>query len=163
MKKLFFSILLLILSFSTFSQEDYATAKAGFRVQGVYIFVACEPIHKYDYVATVKAKVTWSGLSSESFEKAIKKAKKKYKYFNGLIFHDSDLDKADLILFQKLGTSRVGFEIGDKVSFISSSVQYIGEVIELQSTKKKASIKYTDKKGVELIKKIKYTDLTPHK
>lgn len=163
MRYLFFSILALLLSFPTFSQEDYAIAKAGFRVQGVYIFVACEPVYEYEYIATIKAKVTWTGLSSESFEKSIKKAKKKYKYFNGLIFHDSDLDKADLIKFKELGTSRVGFKIGDKVSFILSGKQHIGEVIELQSTKKKASIKYTDDEGLEQIKKIKYTDLTPYK
>jgi len=160
MKKVLFLILSLFLWLNSIAQKDYSYARAGFKVQGVYVFIACEPIYDYEYIATVKAKITWTGLSQEAFEKVIKKAKKKYPYFNGLIFHNSDLNKADLIEFRELATTRGGFKVGDKVSFILLGKQYVGEVIELQSTKKKASVKYIDDNGEEHIKRIGYTELT---
>jgi hypothetical protein len=146
-------------------EKDYSLARVGEKIHGVYIFVRSQPYQEYDYIATITVKINWSGSTYESFEKAIDKAKKKYPYFNGMVFQRKDLTKVDLIKFKGLGVSRGGFKIGDKVSFISgfadTKSQEIGEVIELESSKDKASIKYVDIYGEEKIAKVSYGKITP--
>ena len=96
------SILLTVMltfSMSSFAQSntDYSLASVGKKIYGVFIFLGSEPANEYQYISTVKVKITWSGSQRESFEKAIKKAKKKYPYFNGMIFHTDNFDEVDLI------------------------------------------------------------------
>ncbi len=141
-------------------ENDYSLAKVGKKLYGVYIFVMSEPYHDYDYIATVEAKVNWSGTLEESFEKVISKAKKKYPNFNGIVFHSNDLDKADIIRFKGLEVSRGGIAIGAKVSFIKTGQVYYGEVIELESSKNKGSVKYIDIFEEEQVRKMSYTDMT---
>lgn len=142
-------------------ETDYSLARVGKKIQGVYIFIRTEPYYDYDYIATVDVKINWSGSSEESFEKAIKKAKKKYPYFNGMIFQSSNFEKADLIRFKGLDVSRAGFTLGSKVSFILRNVAYYGEIIELESSKNKASVQFLNLLNENEINEINYSDLTP--
>ncbi len=142
-------------------RQDFSLAKVGEKVFGVYIFVSAEPYHPYDYVATVDAKVSWTGKTKDDFEDIIEKAKKKYSNFNGMIFHSGSLDKADLIRFQDLEVSRGGLKVGQKVSFINMKRVYYGSVVELETSKGRASVNYLDVFEEEKVKKILYTDLTP--
>ena len=142
-------------------EKDYSLARVGEKIYGVYIFVNAKPYYKYQYIATVSVKLNWSGTRYEAFQKAIKKAKKKYPYFNGMIFQSSGFDKVDLINFEGLEVSRGGHTIGSKVSFIDEGKLYYGEIIELGSSKGKGSIKYINKLNEETIIKLPYSDLTP--
>jgi hypothetical protein len=144
--------------------NDYSLARVGERIHGVYIFILSDPYQDYEYIATIKVKINWTGTTTESFEKAIKKAKKKYPYFNGMVFQRRDFSKVDLIKFKGLEVSRGGFQIGGYVSFITgygtTKAQQIGEIIELETRKNKASIKYLDIYGDEKIALVEYGDLT---
>lgn len=135
-------------------EKNFSLAYVGERINGIYIFVLSEPAQKYEYIATVDVDMNWTGTLSENFEKAIKKAKKKHPYFNGLIFQKKDLSKADLIKFIDLDISKGGVKLNGKVSFIEKNKLCVGEVVELQ--KDKASVKLSDGK----IKKIEYDKLT---
>ena len=53
-----------------------------------------------------------------------------------------NFNKADLIRFKGLEVSIAGFTLGSKVSFIFKNVVYYGEIIEFESTKNKASVKF---------------------
>jgi hypothetical protein len=155
--------LILMLSFIGFlaniviAQEtkDYSLAKAGEKVNGVYIFVLCEPAQEYEYIATVDVKMTWDGTLEENFEKAIKKAQKKHPYFNALIFQKKDMSKADLIKFTDIDISKGGVSLGSKVSFIESKKMKVGEVVELKNVT--AAIKLPNGE----IKRLEYKRLTP--
>ena len=142
-------------------QPDYSLAKVGKKIQGVYIFIRTDPYYEYDYVGSVKVKINWTGSVEESFEKAIQKAKKKHPYFNGMIFQSSNFEQADLIRFKGLEVSRAGFTIGSKVSFIIKSVVYYGEIVELESSKDKASVQFSNLFNESEIQEIDYNDLTP--
>lgn len=169
--KLFATSLIVLICFSSLCQvnqndlvtipKDYSLAKVGFQVQGVYIFISADPYFEYDYIATVEAKINWSGLSYESFEKVIKKAKKKHTNFNGLIYHKDDLSKADLIRFKEIDISKGGFKIGDKVSFILRDEFNVGEIIKLGTLKQDINVQYINKEGLKEIIDIKPVDLTP--
>lgn len=155
-----FSLLLMSINING-QEKDYSLAKVGKKIYGVYIFIGSEPFYEYDYIATVKVKISWTGSKPENFEKAINKAKKKYPNFNGMIFQSSDFSKVDLIRFKDLEISRGGVSIGSKVSFIERGRLNYGEVVELESSKDKGSIKYLNIFEEEEIKKLLYTDLTP--
>lgn len=158
---LFPVIFLIIFNIESNSQEkDYSLARVGEKIHGVYIFLLESPLNEYEFIATIKVKADWSGSREHAFEKAIKKAKKKYPYFNGMIFQKPNLREADLIIFKGLGVSRGGFKIGDKVTFIEYDKLNYGEVAVLGSSKNKAGIKYIDINGNEKIKEIKYSELT---
>jgi len=160
MNKLLIVIALFLIINPVFSQKnDYSLAYSGVRVHGIYVFVMCEPYHQYEYIETVKAKINWTGSVQESFEKVIKKAKKKHPYFNGIIFQSKDLSKGDLIKFTDLEVSKGGIKLNEKVSFIIKGELYAGEVIELESKRGKASIEYFVS-GKKQIVKINYADLT---
>ena len=166
MKKLL-TISLILISIGLFSQEpvnqgkDFSLARVGQKIQGVYMFVDVEPYYKYEYVATIKASVEIFVV--KSYERTIKKAKKKYPYFNGMIFHDKG--KVDLIKFTDEKMTRGGFALEDKVTFMEriDFVKYFfdGIIVELESGKNKASIEYLDKNGNKKIAKIFYGDINP--
>lgn len=166
MKKLLITSLILISTTLTAQKQpapteqekDYSLARVGTKAQGVYMFFGSEPYHKYTYVATVKVKVNWSGTINENFEKIVKKAKKKYPYFNAIIFQSSDLGKADLIRFDE-PIAIGGFVINQNVSFIKDDKLIKGKIVELDQ--KKAAIQYTDADGNQQIETLKHNDITP--
>jgi hypothetical protein len=158
---------LLLLTFSilcntSFAQDkDFSLAKVGKKIYGVYVFFGCEPANTYTYIKTIEVKINWSGTYSESFEKIIEKAKKKESNFNGIIFQSDDLSKADLIRFDDLGSTRGGFAYGSKVSFIDNSQVFAGEVVELESSKGNATVRFKNIYNEEEIQKMDYKKLTP--
>lgn len=160
-------VFVVMISFNSYSQTqetvtipvDYSLAKVGVRIYGVYVFFMAEPYFDYDYIETIKTKITWSGSAHDSFEKIIKKAQKKHTNFNGIIFHSNNLDEADLIRFKEAELTKAGFKIGDYVSFIVYGEQYQGEIIELGAQQKKMSIKVY-RNGVSEIMKVDDQDLT---
>ena len=148
--------------FETVGQEtDFSLAKVGKKIYGVYVFFGCEPANPYTYVKTIKVKINRSGTYYESFEKVIDKAKKKESNFNGLIFQSGDLSKADLIRFNDLQSIRGGFSYGSKVSFLENGQVFAGEVVELESSKGKATVTFMNVFNEEEIQKIDYKKLTP--
>jgi hypothetical protein len=156
--------LILSLGYSNFhtqsSEKDYTLAKVGKKVYGVYIFLRSEPSNEYDFIATVDVNVAWNKPTRAAYEKVIKKAMRKYPNFNGMIFHNSNYNKADLIRFKGLEVTRGGVAIGSKVSFIQVDKVGYGTVVELESTKGAASVKYFDKYEEEKVIRLKYTELT---
>ena len=117
MKKVVLVIFLLAISSIIFAQDpgygekDYSLARVGKKTQGVYLFIGTEPFYKYDYVATIKAKIEL--FEPKSYDRTIKKAKKKYPYFNGLIFNgrgkDNKLSPQDKVkLMKKLAPQKLG-------------------------------------------------------
>ncbi|HBG69651.1 MAG: hypothetical protein A2W93_12195 [Bacteroidetes bacterium GWF2_43_63] len=131
------------------SSKDYTLAYVGDRVAGIYIFLRCEPYQKYTYIATVKVKVSWTGTIDESFEKCIKKAKRKYPSFNGMIFRNNAFSKADLIRFDDVAAGREGYEIDDFVSFTKSDEIYYGQIIQLKTQSRQVVIKHKTIYGEE--------------
>lgn len=101
MKNIFLLIILgtaMCYSFSHVQNIEPASATVE-QEQGLYIFTHCKPVAAYDYIGTVKIKVTMSGSPDELFSKAIKKAKKEFPTGDGIIFN-AELDKADVIKFK---------------------------------------------------------------
>lgn len=76
------------------------TAATVTQEQGVSVFILSKPTQAYDYLGTVKVKLTMSGAPSELFNKALKNLKKDYPNADGIIFNSIDLDKADAIKFK---------------------------------------------------------------
>lgn len=129
--------------------KDYTLAYVGDRVAGVYIFLRCEPYQKYTYIASVKVRVTWSGSISESLNKCIKKAKRKYPSFNGMIFRNNAFTKADLIRFDDVQSGREGYEIDDFVSFTKMDDIYYGQIVQLKTQSRQVVIKHKNIYGEE--------------
>jgi ABC-type phosphate transport system auxiliary subunit len=145
-----------------YSQDaDFSLAKVGKKIYGVYVFFGCEPANPYTYVKTIEVKIDWSDSYYDSFEKAIEKAKKKESNFNGIIFQTENLNKADLIRFNDLEASRGGFSYGSKASFIDNGQVYVGEIVELETSKGDATIRFKNVFFEDETKKISYTKLTP--
>jgi hypothetical protein len=161
-------ILLVALLLSTsllFSQDsidngkkDLRLARIGKKIQGVYLFMGTEPFYKYKYVATVNAEIDYYN-KERTIDKIIKKSKKKYPYFNGVIFYGSQ--KADLILFEEEEITRGGFVLGQEVTFKKGKTIFNAVIFELESGKNKATIKYTKKDGSLKVVKMFYGDLNP--
>jgi hypothetical protein len=159
MKKSIILLLFFAFGLNGYAQEkNYSLAYVGEKIDGVYIFVLAEPANAYDYIATVKVDITWTGTIEENFEKAINKAKKKYPYFNGMIFQKKDMSKADLIKFTDLDIVRGGLKLNGKVSFINKNSLIAGEIVELG--KDKASVSIIED-GRKVVKKLDYKLLTP--
>ena len=156
MKKSIIILSFCLVAVNLFSQvKDYSLAKVGDKINGVYIFVMCEPAQEYKYLGTVEVKINWTGTKAENFEKVIKKAKKDYPYFNGMVFQKKDMSKADLIQFTGLEISKGGVNLGQRVTYIDKKVLVEGEVVELKD--KKAAIQLDNGKIVQL----EYKRLTP--
>ena len=81
---LFISVAVFFLTGNLQSQTDYNLARVGFNIHGVYVFVLAEPVTNYVFVETIKVGV--KDTRRETFLKAIQKAKKKHKNFNGMVF-----------------------------------------------------------------------------
>lgn len=162
-------IIAFIVSFGAMAQEklDFSLASVGVQIYGVYVFVGSTPAQEYIYVATIEDKIDWSAKTKEDrFRDIIHTAKKKYTDFNGLIVHDENMNKVDLIRFKELQVSRGGIELRSKVTFVDRKNVYYGEVIELGAKKQgkdneQGTVKYLNVFGEEKIEKLKYTDMTP--
>lgn len=169
MKTTIITTLLLLSTLQIFAQEktDFSLASVGKQVYGVYVFVGCVPHEEYIYVATIEEDINWKAKSREErFKDIIEKAKKKYTDFNGLIVHEENYDKVDLIRFKDMNVSRGGIELRSKITFIKHKQVYYGEVIELGSKKQGkekefGAVKYIDIYGDEVVEELKYTDMTP--
>lgn len=163
------ALIFILISSVSFSQEktDFTLASVGKQVYGVYVFVGCTPHEEYIYVATIEEDINWRAHTKEErFEGIIAKAKKKYTDFNGLIVHEDNFDKVDLIRFKDMNVSRGGIELRSKITFIKHKQVYYGEVIELGSKKQGkekefGAVKYLDIYGDEVVEELKYTDMTP--
>lgn len=131
------------------STKDYTLAYVGDRVAGVYIFLRCEPYQKYTYIASIKVHVSWSSTISESLSKCIKKAKRKYPNFNGMIFRNNSFTKADLIRFDDVEAGREGYEIDDFVSFTKLNEIYYGQIVQLKTRSRQVVIKHKTIYGEE--------------
>jgi hypothetical protein len=98
-------------------KKDFSLAQVGKRIQGCYVFVLTTPYNEYDHIRTEKMPSgIFNGDPSEGFSKFIKKMRKHYPYFNGLIVFP-DLSEVEFIKFRDMEISGVGFRIGDKLVF----------------------------------------------
>lgn len=165
MKKLLATALLMLIVVFGFCQEqekDFSLSRAGKKIQGVYIFLLTEPFYQYKFIATIEAELNWSKIKDEDFEKVIKKAKKKYPYFNGLLFNSDNFEKASLIQFDE-EINRGGYSLGQTITFIKLKINYTGKIIALESRKNRASIEYQNDKNETKIIVLPYGDLNPVK
>jgi hypothetical protein len=139
----------------TNTQTDFSLAKVGEHIDGVYMFVNCEPANPYDYIATVEAKLTWAGSSitiEEQFRKIVKKSKRQYVDFNGMIFRGKNFTRVELIKFRGLEASMSGISFKDKVSFIIANEEFTGEVIQLIPKDNTVKVKYQNIFDEQIIK-----------
>lgn len=94
-------VLLIAVIFLAFSQADQDKSLARVhRVQGKYVYIMCEPVNDYEFVAQVNTKISQLiGISpnidkmvKELVEKAIfKEQKGKVDKFDGLITEDGEI------------------------------------------------------------------------
>jgi len=163
MKRLILLSVILAFTLVDYSQEkDYSLAKVGKRIQGVYVFFDTQPYNEYDFIATIKVTDNWSFKTrDQAFNKIISKAKKKYPYFNGIIFSGYDLHKADIIKFRGLENSGGGLRVGDKIVYKSGKTLNYGELISIDNTNQRATFKYLNIYGEEKVTEKKYSQLNP--
>ena len=160
MKKLLLSTLLF--AFANINAQDvstdYAYAKAGIRISGMYVFIGCEPANPYDYAGDIKVNdFAWTKTSY--FEKIVKKAKKKFPASNGIIYRQNNPKKAELIIFRGLEKTGGGFRVGDKVNAMYGSNSIKGEVIQINNAKGKLRVKYIED-GDESLRWFQFKNVT---
>jgi hypothetical protein len=117
----------------------------GEHIDGVYMFVNCEPIHPYQFITTVEATFTWKGSSlpiNEQFRNIVKKCKSENNNFNAMIFRGENYNRVELILLEGLEVSLSGLSMRDTVSFLVDNEEYVGEVVGLVASNNTAKIKY---------------------
>lgn len=164
LQKLYFTFLFVSLGFIAIAQEpDYSMAKIGKKTQGVYIFINAEPVQQYDFIATVEVSDFWAKRTpQEAYERLITKSKNKYPNFNGIIFHNDDFHKADLIKFKGLEVGGGGFHVGDKITYKEYGNKIIyGEVIAVNNSRQEATFKYLNEYNAENNQTVKYVKLQP--
>jgi len=68
------------------------------KVNGLYVFVKCEPLSKFENLGTFKNGIWLSSYkASEVIEHMTKKAKEKHPTCNAIIFTDKDLCEASAV------------------------------------------------------------------
>lgn len=148
MKKALFFLTILLFSINVFSQDvDYKLARTGDYVLGVYMFIHADPVADYDFVGKID-KFDFYKSDSKEVEKIIKKAKKKYPDFDGMIVK-RDYKHIELIKFKSRATSYAGFALGDKVQYTSFGKLIQGEIVDFTPHKQRATVRYTDPEGNE--------------
>jgi hypothetical protein len=168
MNKLLIILLLFVFTNTLLGQEkeeeekkDFSLAKVGKRIQGCYVFVMTTPYNEYDHIRTEKMPAgIFNGDPGEGFSKFIKKMRKHYPYFNGLIV-SPDLSEVDFIKFRDMEISGVGFRIGDKLIFKSGKELLYGEVAEINTYRQRVTFKYLDIYGDEKVIERKMVYVTP--
>ncbi|WMX13251.1 hypothetical protein [Aureispira sp. CCB-E] len=142
-------------------KKDFSLAKVGKKIQGCYVFVLTTPYNEYDHIRTEKMPSgIFNGDPSEGFSKFIKKMRKHYPYFNGLIV-SPDLSEVEFIKFRDMEISGVGFRIGDKLIFKSGKELLYGEVVEINTYRQRVTFKYLDIYGDEKVIERKMVHVTP--
>jgi hypothetical protein len=99
--KIILTISALALIATSFKLAIDKTAATVDMQEGVSIFILSKPKQNFDYLGTVKIKMTWSGAPDELLKKAIKKVKSEYPQADGIVFANIDLDKADAVKFKE--------------------------------------------------------------
>jgi len=104
MKKIMFSILLIIVvGFSVKHNSAQATATVN-QVNGLYIFTDCTPASEYEYIGSVKYNNALQGNPQYTVirDQLIKRVKKDWPDANGVLFHFSSgsADRADAIFIK---------------------------------------------------------------
>lgn len=168
MKRIITTSLILVLIAAFFqgvaigqTNEEFAMAKAGKFIAGAYIFLWTEPVADYDYVGTIKVKIDWEKDADKAFDKLIRKARKEFNNFDGVVFNRSDFTRADLIKFRDREISGGGFRIDDMVSTEIKGVLTYGKVTQIDQHKGKITIEYLDPYGLPDIAELKYDQATP--
>lgn len=169
-------IILLMMSTTGFCQEqkDYSLARVGNCVDGVYIFLRSTPYHEFEIVGTTRITLNLLGNLNETFEQKFVKeltrkidlARKKYPYFNGIVFQDSSYNNAVLIKFVGLEEKKdiQKFNVGSKVTFELgpplSRIRCYGEVKDVISHPGMATIEYLNAYGEQESASLEYSELT---
>lgn len=154
---LLLNIALLLIATNIQSQTDFNLARVGYNIHGVYVYVLAEPVTDYIFIETIKVGV--KDTRRETFLKAIQKAKKKHKNFNGMIFRYNDLNQADLIRLEGVHVTRGGIKVHDKVMYSRYGNVYYGAVVELLDAKE-AKVKHIDIYGDIIVSPVEYSILT---
>lgn len=98
------SFLILLLSFNVKKlSQEYSKAEAN-KIEGLYIFCDSKPIMPYDSIGTVEIGFV-SGTQYQSIrDNLIKRSKKQYQNFDGLILHLSKkgVDNCTVIKFKPI-------------------------------------------------------------
>jgi hypothetical protein len=103
MQRVLIILFAFLIGFSFKMKVDRSQAEVN-QLGGFYIFVDSKPVADYDYIATVKAGITFtSGQYQPVRDLLIKKARKKYPNGDGLIFTFSNggIDRVDVIKFKE--------------------------------------------------------------
>lgn len=155
------TLIFLAISAILCSQEkDYSLAKAGYRVDDIYIFIGCTPVAEYTTIDNWE--VYWhKGEPAEAFKEAITRARKKYNNVDGIIFKGAKFESAEFIKFIGKEITGGGFKAGDKVVYKDGKQLQYAEVAMLDNTKKRATIKYMDEYGDEKNDDVAYEKLSP--
>lgn len=82
---------------TTEPRKDVATVET---FQGYYIFMYSKPISEYEYLGTVKSRMTWSNTSDQVMNSILKQVKKEYPRADGLIFRGTDRFQCEVIKFK---------------------------------------------------------------
>ncbi len=145
----FLFVIFLFIRLDAFGQEnkeiDYTLARVGQHIDGVYMFVNCEPVHPYEFITTVEANFTWKGSSipiNEQFRNIVKKCKLENSNFNAMIFRGENYNRVELIVLEGLEVSLSGFSMRDTVAFLLQNEEFIGEVVGLVPSSNMAKVKY---------------------
>ena len=162
MKKLFKLLLLVTCKSSLLVSQtkDYSLAKAGYRIDDIYIFIGCTPIAEYTTIDNWD--VYWhKGDPEESFKEAITRARKKYNNVDGIIFNDKKLQHAEFIKFVGKEITGGGFQVGAKIVYKDGRDLQYGEVGMLDNIKKRATITYLNEYGEQKTDDVPYEKLSP--
>lgn len=157
MKNLLFAILVLFAFGKVSAQDeiDYKLARTGEYVYGVYLFIHSDPVNGYDYVGKIKK---FDFTDYKEVEKVLKKAKKKYAFFDGIIFK-KDFDHVELIKFKTKSESVAGFQVGDIVQYEAYGKLRKGEIVDIDQGRQKVTVKYTDENGNEKLDGVRFVEL----
>lgn len=158
MKKI---LILTSLLFSTFSfsqdDKDLSLARAGDFVLGIYLFIDCTPVNKYDYIGKID-KFNIYESDRKDIEKAIEKAKKKNPAFNGMIFK-RDFKHVELILFRDTEQIVKGFKLGDEVVYRRYGTPVEAVIKTIDDAKERCAVEYIDENGEKKIDGVALKDL----
>ena len=156
---------LLLLSILARGQNDphknKTAAKTLLKIQGCLLFIMSEPVEPYNHVASLPLPSgVFSTNISEEFEKLIKKARKKYPYFNGVVIY-RDMKRFNLIRFEDTEITAAGFKIGQRIVHKKGNDLMYGEIKELNTYRLRGTFKYLNKYGEEKVIERKLLYLSP--
>ncbi|MBP7808932.1 MAG: hypothetical protein KA163_06550 [Bacteroidia bacterium] len=160
MKKLFLSLFTLSAILVQSQEKDYSLAKSGYRVGEIYIFIGCIPVAEYSVIEEWKSYWQKGNGIEACVDEAITRARKKYSNVDGIIFKGKSCEEAQYIKFVGKEPTGGGFKGGDKVVHKDGRRLEYGEVVIIDNTKKRATIKYLDEYGDEKTNDILFEKLS---